>query len=149
MKSLNYLNSIQAKWEAIQYRADDAIFLDTRGFVSESPICNVFLVSSGVLATPQVSNGILHGITRKNVIEIARELGMAVQERDITPYELIHADEVFLTGTHAEIVPVVKVNNLPIGNGEPGPTTLELIARYRRRTADPRFGVTIDWRYGW
>lgn len=108
IKSLNYLNSVIAKIEAKQSYADDAIILDKNGFVSESPICNIFMIEKNVVITPQASNGILKGITRGNVIEIATELGLQVVERNITPYELINADEVFLAGTHAEIVGVQK-----------------------------------------
>lgn len=144
IKSLNYLNSIQGKMEAIQYNADDAIFLDSRGFISESPICNIFIYSNGEIATPHSGNGILLGITRQNVIEIAKEMGLSVVQRDITPYELINADEVFITGTHAEIVGVTKVNNIEIGSGCVGEITKQIMSRFRERTLNPKFGTPIE-----
>ncbi|WP_126427923.1 branched-chain-amino-acid transaminase [Brevibacillus marinus] len=143
IKSLNYINSILAKMEANDYQADDAIMLDPRGFISESTICNVFMVQKNKLVTPGSASGILSGITRQNVIEIAQEQNIEVVERDITPYELIHADEVFLTGTHAEIVGVVRINNLPIANGEVGKITKEIIANFQKRIANPRYGTPV------
>jgi len=144
IKSLNYMNSLLARMEATVAGADEAIVLDPRGFVCESPICNLFIVQGERLATPAVSSGILHGITRSHVMTLGREMGMAVEERDITPYELINADEVFLTGTHAEIVPVVMINGIAIGSGAVGAHTGALIQSYQRITRDPRYGIGID-----
>jgi branched-chain amino acid aminotransferase len=144
IKSLNYMNSLLARMEATVAGADEAIVLDPRGFVCESPICNLFILNGDRLATPSTASGILHGITRAQVMALARDAHMVVEERDITPYELINADEVFLTGTHAEIVPVVMINGIPIGNGALGPCTRSLIQEYRRITRDPRNGIPID-----
>ncbi|MBF0773974.1 branched-chain-amino-acid transaminase [Mammaliicoccus sciuri] len=143
IKSLNYLNSIMAKMEAKHYGVDDAILLDSNGFISESTICNIFMIENKIIYTPQSSNGILKGITRKNVIEIAKELNLEVIERNITPYELINADEVFLTGTHAEIVGVTKINNIQIGNNSIGPITTKIRKKYMERTTNARFGVKV------
>ena len=144
IKSLNYLNSIIARMEATMARADEAILLDPRGMVCEAPICNVFLVLGNQLATPSVASGILHGITRAQVMALGRHLGLQVEERDITPYELLNADEVFLTGTYAEIVPVVRVNDLAVGDGTVGPYVSSLIGKFRHITRDPRYGIRID-----
>ncbi|WP_220036924.1 branched-chain-amino-acid transaminase [Paenibacillus sambharensis] len=143
IKSLNYMNSIMAKIEAADYQADDAIMLDARGFISESTICNVFIWTRGKLLTPGASNAILSGITRQNVLEIAREMNVEVEERDITPYELIHADEVFLTGTHAEIVGVVRINNMPVSNGKVGDFTRAVMEAFSKRTGCPEYGTAV------
>ncbi|MGK0577834.1 branched-chain-amino-acid transaminase [Macrococcus capreoli] len=143
IKSLNYLNSVMAKMEAKQSNADDAIILDQNGYISESPICNIFMIENNEVITPQSSNGILKGITRKNVIEIAKELNLKVTERNITPYELINANEVFLTGTHAEIVGVTKINNIQIGNGSVGSLTRNIREKFILRTTDKNFGIKI------
>ncbi|MEM3494529.1 MAG: branched-chain-amino-acid transaminase, partial [Nitrososphaerota archaeon] len=100
-KTLNYLNSILAKVDAINAGVDDAILLDERGFVSEASAANLFIVKSDVIATPPQTAGILPGITRATVIELAKKIGYSVEERDITPHELLTAYEVFLTGTAA------------------------------------------------
>lgn len=143
IKSLNYLNSVMAKMEAKQSNADDAIILDQNGYISESPICNIFMIENNEVITPQSSNGILKGITRKNVIEIANELNLKVTERNITPFELINANEVFLTGTHAEIVGVTKINNIQIGNGSVGSLTRNIREKFILRTTDKNFGIKI------
>jgi branched-chain amino acid aminotransferase len=143
VKSLNYLNSVQALLEANAAGADEAVMLDRRGFVCESTICNVFLVSRGQLVTPSEASGILRGITRDFVMLLAREQGLPVTERDVTPYELVTADEVFLTGTHAEIVPVTEVNGISIGAGEVGETCTALTRLFREATSDPRHSTPI------
>ena len=109
IKSLNYLNSILAKIEAIAAGADDAIMLDERGFVAETSSTNIFLVKNGKIITPPPSTGALPGVTRNFVMELAKRLGYLVEERDVTPFELLTADEVFMTGTGAEIVPVTRI----------------------------------------
>lgn len=143
IKSLNYLNSVMAKMEAKIAGADEAILLDNRGFVCESPISNVFLVINDRLATPSVAAGILHGITRARIIELATSLRLPVEERDITPYELVNADEVFLTGTHAEIVPVISINGIAIGSGRIGKWTQVMIREFRRITRSEQYGVRV------
>lgn len=144
IKSLNYLNSVMAKMEAINQNADDAILLDKNGMVSESTICNLFIVEERTLSTPRSSNGILTGITRNCVIDIAKnDLHLQVRERDITPYEMLHADEVFLTGTHAEIVGVTSINTIPVADGKVGPVTKEIISAFRSRTGNPKYGKAV------
>ena len=123
VKSLNYMNSILAKIEANSAGADDAILLDQRGFVSEASVTNVFLVKKGRLATPSSSAGILHGITRERIIRLCSDLGMDVEQRDVTPFELTTADEVFLVGTKSEILAVGSINAGRVGNGGAGPVT--------------------------
>ena len=142
-KSLNYLNNILAKLEAINAGADDAVMLDSRGFVSEATGENIFIVKDGRIMTPPPTSGILSGITRDCVIELARRLGYEVVERELTPFELLTADEVFLTGTAAEIVPVESVNGRKIGERVPGPITERLIREFEKLKGDPSQGVKI------
>ena len=142
-KSLNYLNNILAKLEAINAGADDAVMLDSRGFVSEATGENIFIVKDERIMTPPPTSGILSGITRDCVIELARRLGYEVVERELTPFELLTADEVFLTGTAAEIVPVESVNGRKIGERVPGPITERLIREFEKLKGDPSQGVKI------
>lgn len=142
-KTLNYLNSILAKIEAINSGADDAVLLDERGFVSEASAANLFIVKNNNIFTPPQTAGILPGITRATVIELARRIGYRVEERDITPIELLTADEVFLTGTAAEIVPVVEISGRKIGDGKPGLVTKRLIEEFEKVKGDPAYGVKI------
>ncbi|RLG08137.1 MAG: branched-chain amino acid aminotransferase [Thaumarchaeota archaeon] len=143
VKSLNYLNSILAKLEAINAGADDAVMLDNRGFVSEATGENIFIVKDGRVMTPPPASGILLGITRNCVIELAKKLGYEVVERELTPFELITADEVFLTGTAAEIVAVESVNGRRIGSRVPGPVTEKLIKEFEKLKGDPSQGIKI------
>jgi branched-chain amino acid aminotransferase len=143
VKSLNYMNSILARWEAIEAGVDEAIMLDTRGFVSEATAENVFIVRKGQVATPSTNSAILHGVTRQKVIEIASALGFPVSEREITPFELINTDEVFLTGTLAEIVPVIKVNGRVIGSGKVGRVTAMIYGEFVKVRSDQSEGVAI------
>jgi len=143
VKSLNYLNSMLAKLEAFDAGADEAVMLDTRGLVSEAPTSNLFIVKNDEVATPPPTAGVLCGITRGIVMEIASKLGFRVTERDITPSELISADEVFLTGTHAEIVPVTKIAERIIGDGRVGSVTRRIINEFKVVTRDPKQGVQI------
>ena len=143
LKSLNYIQSILAKFQAIDASADEALMLDNRGLVSEFHGSNVFMVKDNRVSTPSSSAGVLPGITRARVMRLADELGYELRDRAITPFELLTADEVFLTGTMAEIVPVVKINGVPIGNGRPGPVTKEIIRNFQRITQDPKEGVPI------
>ena len=144
LKSLNYIQSILAKFQAIDSGADEVLMLDHRGMVAEFHGSNVFIVKQGVVHTPTSAAGILHGVTRGRVIKLAEELGYELHERDITPYELLTSDEVFLTGTMAEIVPVVKINGVTIGDGRPGPIAKEVIRAFQRITQDPREGVSMS-----
>lgn len=141
VKSLNYLNSILAKLEAIAAGADDAVMLDSRGFVSEATAANIFAVRSRALITPPVTAGILPGITRAVVMELAARLGIRVEERDITVVELLTSEEVFLTGTGAEIVPVAMISGVKIGEGAPGPITKRIMEEFDKAKYDPANGV--------
>lgn len=125
-----YTNSVLAKREAKFGGYDEAILLDANGFVSEGSGENIFLVKKGVLYTPDLASSILEGITRDSVIDIARELGVTVSETRITREQLWLADEVFLTGTAAEITPVREVDNRTIGEGTRGPLTTKIQAKF-------------------
>jgi branched-chain amino acid aminotransferase len=143
IKSLNYLNSVMAKLEALDAGADDALMLDRSGFVSEATTTNLFIVKDGELFTPTTAAGILPGVTRKRVIELVPDLGYKVHEKGLTPYEVTNADEAFLTGTLAEIVPLVKVRGIEIGDGKPGPITKKVIEAFIRIRSNPREGLPI------
>jgi branched-chain amino acid aminotransferase len=136
VKSLNYLNNVMARIEANLASADEALMLNDAGNVAECTADNVFIVKHGQIVTPPVTAGALRGITRSVVFEIAAEFGMKVQEMDITRHDVFVADECFLTGTAAEIVPVVKADGRLIGNGKPGPITARIIARFREMTRE-------------
>ena len=143
VKSLNYLNNVMARIEANLAGADEALMLNDAGNVAECTADNVFIIKHGQIFTPPVAAGALRGITRSVVFEIAAELGVKVRETDITRHDVFVADECFLTGTAAEIVPVVKADGRSIGNGKPGPITARVIARFRqvtRETGTPIFG---------
>jgi branched-chain amino acid aminotransferase len=118
-----YLNSVLAKVEAVKSDYDEAILLDDHGYVCEGTGENVYVVRDGVIATPGQGNAILDGITRRSMIQIARDLGYTIVERDIARAELYLADEVFLSGTAAEIVPVREVDDHKVGTGKPGEIT--------------------------
>lgn len=143
VKSLNYLNSILAKIEANSANVDEAICLNKEGFVCEGVAENIFAVSNGVIITPPTSTGALRGITRNVVIEIAQKLRYNVVKKEITPSDLFLADEVFFTGTAAEVVPVKEINKRKIGNGSPGPITRRLMDEYHKIVKDPKEGVPI------
>ena len=143
IKSLNYLNSIMAKIEANAAGADEAICLDKNGFVAEGVGENIFIVKNGKLFTPPVCSGALPGITAQVVAALAAKLGVEVAESNITPYQLFSADEVFFTGTAAEIVPIREVNKRQIGNAKPGPITKKLIVAFQKVVTDPKEGVRI------
>ncbi|HWQ19341.1 MAG TPA: branched-chain-amino-acid transaminase [Methanotrichaceae archaeon] len=132
-KSLNYLNNIMAKIEANIKGGNEAIILDAEGRISEGSGDNIFIVKDGKIFTPFTINN-LKGITRQAVMEIGVQKGYSVQERDMGLFDLYTADEVFVTGTAAEVGPVAMVDGRVIGNGRPGPITLELIAAYKEMT---------------
>ena len=134
IKSLNYLNNIMAKIEANNAGCEEAIMLNAEGFVAECTGDNIFIVSGNRLLTPPLWAGALYGITRQVVIELAAKAGLEVSETNLTRHELFNADECFLTGTAAEIVPLVKIDGRVIGTGKPGPITLKLEERYRALT---------------
>lgn len=135
VKSLNYLNNIMAKLEAVHSGTLEAIMLDDQGFIVECTGDNVFAVKKGVLYTPPTYQGALRGITRDTVIELAGHLGIPVREERLTLYEAYDADEFFLTGTAAEIVPVIEIDKRPIGNKEPGRITNEIRRRFHELTS--------------
>jgi branched-chain amino acid aminotransferase len=134
VKSLNYLNNIMAKIEAIQAGTVEALMLNNEGYVAECTGDNVFIVRNGKIETPPASAGALIGITRQVVIELAGKLSIPVSEPNLTRYDLMTADECFLTGTAAEIVPVVSLDGRVIGSGKPGAVTLKLIGEFRKLT---------------
>jgi branched-chain amino acid aminotransferase len=125
-----YLNSVLAKIESLKSGYEEAILLDDKGNVCEGSGENVFVVKDGVIHTPPQSASILDGINRKSCIQIARDLGYQVVERDLARAELALADEVFLTGTACELTPLREIDDLPIGDGEPGPVTREVQAAF-------------------
>ena len=130
VKSLNYLNNILAKIEAVRAGCQEAIMLNHNGEVAECTGDNIFVVKRGVLRTPHMVAGILEGVTRNAVLELAREARIPAQEMALTRHDVYSADECFLTGTAAEVVPVVKCDGRPIGNGKPGPITRQLRERF-------------------
>jgi branched-chain amino acid aminotransferase len=144
MKSLNYLNSILGKIEANNIGADEAICLDKTGYVCEGVGENIFIVRGSKLLTPPLSSGALDGITRTLIIRLAKKLGIEVTERNITPYELFTADEVFFTGTAAEVAPIREVNRRLIGSGKPGPVTKRIMKEFEKATEDPAEGTPIQ-----
>lgn len=131
MKSLNYLNNIMAKLEANLAGAPEALLLNNEDYVAECTGDNIFIVKNGVLITPPPYVGILVGITRNAIIETAGRLGIKVEEKVFTRYEVFTADECFLSGTAAEAVPVVKVDGRPIADGKPGPITKQIIKEFK------------------
>jgi branched-chain amino acid aminotransferase len=133
IKSLNYLNNILAKIEANAKGGDEAIFLDKFGFISEGSGDNVFIVKNGSILTPPTINN-LPGITREVVIEIIKKLGIPFAERNLSLYDLYTADEVFVTGTAAEIAPIVEVDGRKIGDGKPGKLTKRLMEEFEKVT---------------
>ena len=143
IKSLNYLNSILAKIEANSAGVDEAICLDKNGFVCEGVAENIFIVKNGKLFTPPSCTGALPGITAAEVMKLARKLDYDVKERNITPYELFNADEVFFTGTAAEIVPVREINKRIINDGKPGPVARRLMEEFGKLVHDPKEGTPI------
>src|SRR5882762_3010836 len=134
IKSLNYLNNILAKIEANNAGVEEAVMLNAEGFVAECTADNLFIIKNGELSTPPLSAGALYGITRQTVIDLAQTAGLKVTEPDLTRYDLFNADECFLTGTGAEIMPVVKIDGRVIGTGKPGPLTRELVEKYHALT---------------
>ena len=133
IKSLNYLNNILAKIEARQAGALEAIMLNEAGFVAECTGDNIFIVHKGRLLTPAAQQGALKGITRETIFSIAQQLGIPLEEHELTRYDLWNADECFLTGTGAEVIPVVKLDGREIGDGKPGPVTGRVLTEFRQR----------------
>ncbi len=134
LKTLNYLNNILAKIEATHAGVDEAVLLNTQGYVTECTAENVFRVKGKQIMTPPPYVGILKGITRDTVMDLARKAGYEMMEEVFTRHELYTADEVFLTGTAVEIVSAVRIDNRVIGNGKPGKVTLALTEAFRKVT---------------
>lgn len=135
VKSLNYLNNVMAKIEAQNAGAGEGLMLNEQGFVSECTGDNIFIIKNGVISTPPIAAGALAGVTRAVVFELAAELGIPIREPMMTRYDIFTADECFLTGTAAEVIPAVKLDTRLIGDGKPGPITQRLIGRFRELTA--------------
>lgn len=140
IKSMNYLNNILAKVEAIDAGVLEAIMLNHQGFVAEGTGDNIFIVRQQgqhqALVTPPLHAGILEGVTRNIVVELAEAAGILVHHNDLTKHDLYTADEVFLTGTAAEVIPVTKIDGRFIGDGKPGPTTRQLTVAFRDLVSD-------------
>jgi len=130
-KSLNFLHNILARIEAKQRGLNEVILINSNGFVSEGTVSNIFMIKNGTLITPDKESGILSGITRNTVIELAIHEGIGVEERKVNPSELMEADEVFLTNTLMEIMPVTEIERVKIGQGKPCPLTLKFMGWYR------------------
>lgn len=131
IKSFNYLDNILARKKAMAQGADDAIFLNSSGFISEATSSNIFIVKKGILVTSPGNSGILCGIARKVVLDIAKQYSIDAQERNFKIKELLRADEAFLTNSLMEVVPLVKIDKKRIGSGAPGELTRRLAALYR------------------
>jgi len=143
IKSLNYLNSILAKIEANIAGVDEAICLDKNGCVCEGVAENIFILKKDKIFTPPSYTGALPGITAEEVMKLAQKLGYEVREKNITPFELFNAEEVFFTGTAAEVVPVREINKRTINSGKPGSVTKRLMEEFAKLVVDPSQGVPI------
>lgn len=131
VKSLNYLSNVMAKVEALASGAEEGVMLNTEGYVAECTGDNIFVIKDGVIYTPTVASGSLNGITRKAVIELALEAGFELREIQMSRYDMYTADELFLTGTAAEVVPVAEYDKRVIGTGKTGPVTKQLLEAFR------------------
>lgn len=132
VKSLNYLSNVMAKVEALAAGAQEGVMLNTEGYVAECTGDNIFIMKNGVMYTPTVASGSLNGITRKAVMELVEEAGIPLREVQMARYDLYTADEMFLTGTAAEVVPVREYDKRVIGTGEPGPVTLQMLDAFHK-----------------
>ena len=131
VKSLNYLNNVMAKVEALRAGAREGLMLNEQGYVAECTGDNVFIVNKGVVYTPPVSDGGLDGITRGVIFELAEKLGVTIREKSMTRFDIVTADECFLTGTAAEVIPAVELDYRAIGDGKPGAVTARFIEAFR------------------
>ena len=141
IKSLNYLNNILAKIEGNLYGAQESILLNQQGFVAECTADNIFVIKQDKIFTPLVSDGALGGITRRLMFQLATEMGREIIEANLTRYDLFVADELFLTGTGAEVVPISEIDGRQIGAGKVGPVTSDFIKHFRDKTQNT--GVPI------
>ena len=135
IKSLNYLNNILAKMEALQHGYHECIMLNDQGYVAECTGDNIFLIHKGRLLTPASHAGALIGITRQVALEVAEQLGLKLCETNLTRYDVWNADECFLTGTAAEVIPVIEVDGRTIGSGKPGPMTARILESFRKKVS--------------
>ncbi len=131
IKSGNYLNNVMAFMNAKKEGAFDAIMLNSLGHLTEGTTSNIWMVKDGRVYTPPLSAGLLDGITRKTILVLAKKNGLIVEQKNLNPDDLINADEAFITATTKEVVPITRVNNAPIGTGEPGKVTLSILNLYR------------------
>ena len=136
VKSLNYLNNVMAKVEAVRAGAREGLMLNEQGYVAECTGDNVFIVKGGVIYTPPVSDGGLDGITRGVIFELADQLGIKLEEKTLTRFDIMTADECFLTGTAAEVIPAVELDHRIIGDGTPGSMTARFSEAYRALVHD-------------
>src|SRR6058998_4439592 len=136
VKSLNYLNNVMARIEANLAEADEALMLNDQGCIAECTADNIFVIKRGEIFTPPITAGALRGITRSVVFEIAAGLGIKISETDISRHDVFIADECLLSGTAAEVIPVIKADGRVIGTGKPGPISLRMIARFREITRE-------------
>jgi branched-chain amino acid aminotransferase len=141
IKSLNYLNNILAKIEGNLYGAQESILLNQQGYVAECTADNIFVIKQEKIFTPHISDGALGGITRRLMFDLAGKMGREIREANLTRYDLFVADEIFATGTGAEVVPISEVDGRKIGAGRVGPITSEFIRHFRERTQNT--GVSI------
>lgn len=131
VKSLNYLNNVMAKVECIKAGVLEGLMLNEQGYVAECTGDNIFIVSNGTIFTPPISDGALDGITRSTIFELCEKLGYTIQEKTLTRYDVYTADESFLTGTAAEVIPCVGLDDRKIGNGTPGEMSKKLVSAFR------------------
>ena len=143
IKSLNYLNSVLAKIEANACGVDEAICLESNGYIAEGVGENIFIVRNGEIFTPPTSTGALAGITAEVVTALAAKLGIKLTVANLTPFMIFTADEAFFTGTAMEVVPIREVNKRQIGDGKPGPITTKLITEFHKVIKDPTQGIKI------
>lgn len=132
VKSLNYLNNVMAKIECIQAGVMEGIMLNEQGLVAECTGDNVFILKKGIVYTPPIADGSLDGITRAVIFDLCESEGIEIREKSMTRYDIYTADEAFLTGTAAEVIPFVKLDQREIGNGKPGPISQQLITAFRK-----------------
>jgi branched-chain amino acid aminotransferase len=143
IKSLNYLNSVLAKIEANANGVDEALCLESNGYIAEGVGENVFIAKNGELLTPPTSTGALAGITAEVVTQLVAKLGLKLTVTNLTPFMMFTADEAFFTGTAIEMVPIREVNKRQIGTGKPGPITKKLMAEFHKVIEDPAQGAKI------
>ncbi|RWZ60862.1 branched-chain-amino-acid transaminase [Halobacillus fulvus] len=141
VKSLNYLNNILVKLEANQAGVDEALMLNDQGYVTEGSADNIFIVKNGTILTPPTYLGALEGITRNAIIDIAKDKGYEIKEQPFTRHDVYVADEVFLTGTAAEVIAVVEVDQRQVGDGKPGVITNHLLSEFRKVTTTDGYKV--------